>query len=573
VEPVNVRRWIIREVEEACVEHLARECAIPALVAGVLANRGITEPNVARCFLSATLADIHDPFLLLGMDQAVARLAAAVVNGEPVCIYGDYDVDGITAVSLLVSFFSALGATVFSHIPLRLEDGYGLSAEGIASVAEQGARVIVSVDCGITAVAEAELCRKLGVDLIITDHHTPGETIPAAHAVINPHQPGCTFPFKFLAGVGVAFNLLIALRTRLRENGYFADRPEPNLRQYLDLVALGTVADIVPLVDENRIFVSFGLRELNVSSRPGIQALKGVSGIDGPVTCGVVGFRLAPRLNAAGRLEDAALGVDLLLCSDLQRARVMAEALDASNTERQALEQQILREAVAMVKKDPARTGNKSIVLASESWHPGVIGIVASRLVDMFHRPTILIALQDGNGRGSGRSIPRFHLHDALNACAEHIVKFGGHKYAAGLSIDEATLETFVARFEAVADGLLSAEDLQPELMIDAEIAPDELTLHLAEQLEVLAPFGMGNPEPVFMLRGVTVVEQRILKDRHLKLRLTADGRSFDAIGFNMANREPLVKRCDVAFTVGVNAWKGKKYLQLRLKDLRPVEG
>jgi single-stranded-DNA-specific exonuclease len=572
VEPVNARRWIIREVEKAHAERLARECAIPALVAGVLANRGITEPDVARGFLSATLADIHDPFLLRGMEPAVARLAVAVANGEPVCIYGDYDVDGITAVSLLVSFFRALGATVFSHIPLRLEDGYGLSAEGVASVAEQGARVIVSVDCGITAVAEAELCRRLGVDLIITDHHTPGETIPAAHAVINPHQPGCMFPFKSLAGVGVAFNLLIALRTRLRESGYFADRPEPNLRQYLDLVALGTVADIVPLVDENRIFVSFGLRELNASSRPGIQALKGVSGIDGPVTCGGVGFRLAPRLNAAGRLEDATLGVDLLLCSDLQRAGVMAEALDASNTERQALEQQILNEAVAMVKKAPARAGNKSIVLASETWHPGVIGIVASRLVDLYHRPTILIALQDGNGRGSGRSIPRFHLHDALNACAEHLVKFGGHKYAAGLSIDEATLETFVARFEAVADGLLSAEDLQPELIIDGEIAPDELTLHLAEQLEALAPFGMGNPEPVFMLRGVTVAEQRILKDRHLKLRFTAEGRPFDSIGFNMANREPPGTRCDIAFTVGVNAWKGKKYLQLRLKDFRSVE-
>lgn len=573
MEPVTTRRWKIRETEQSHAERLVRACAVHPLVARLLVNRGVVEPDAVRRFMGGTLADIHDPFLLRGMEPAVARLAAAVAGGEPICIYGDYDVDGITAVALLVSFFRTLGAKVFYHIPLRLEDGYGLSAEGIASVAEQGARVIVSVDCGITAVGEAELCRQLGVDLIITDHHTPGEVIPQAHAVINPHQPHCSFPFKSLAGVGVAYNLLIALRTRLRDTGHFADRPAPNLREYLDLVALGTIADIVPLTDENRIFVAYGLRELTTSPRPGIQALKTVAGVDGTVTCGAVGFRLAPRLNAAGRLEDAALGVDLLLSGDRQRARVMAESLDASNTERQALEQQILRDALAMVKGEPAKSGRKSIVLASEAWHPGVIGIVASRLVDMFHRPTILIALQDGNGRGSGRSIPGFHLHDALLACADHLVKFGGHKYAAGLSIDEATLEKFVTGFELVADGLLSVEDLLPELAVDAEVGPDDLTLALAEVLENLAPFGMGNPEPVLLLRGTKVMERRILKERHLKMRLAAGGKSFDAIGFNMGGRENPDEHLDIAFTLGVNVWKGKKSIQLRLKDFREAEG
>lgn len=568
-----MRRWKIRELEQPRADMLVRECGILPLVARILVNRGIVEPEAARRFLGGSLADIHDPFLLRGMEPAVIRLATAVVGGEPICIYGDYDVDGITAVALLVSFFRTLGANVFYHIPLRLEDGYGLSAEGIASVSEQGARVIVSVDCGITAVAEAELCRQLGVDLIITDHHTPGEVIPPAHAVINPHQPGCTFPFKSLAGVGVAFNLLIALRSRLRDTGHFAGRTEPNLREYLDLVALGTIADIVPLTDENRIFVSYGLRELTASPRPGIQALKTVAGVDDAVTCGAVGFRLAPRLNAAGRLEDAALGVDLLLSGDRQRAGVMAESLDASNTERQALEQQILRDALAMVRGEPGGTGRKSIVLASEAWHPGVIGIVASRLVDIFHRPTILIAMQDGNGRGSGRSIPGFHLHDALHACADHLVKFGGHKYAAGLSIDEATLEKFVTDFEMVADGLLSSEDLLPELAIDAEVVPDDLTLHLAEQLESLAPFGMGNPEPVFVLRDVRVLERRVLKERHLKMRLSTGGRTIDAIGFNMVGKDGPGERCDIVFTFGVNIWKGKKSLQLRLKDFRGTEG
>ena len=572
MEPVIARRWKIRGAEQSHVEQLVRECTVNPLVARLLVNRGIVEPDAARRFMGGTLADIHDPFLLRGMETAAARLARAVEGGETICIYGDYDVDGITSVSLLVSFFRALGATVFYHIPLRLEDGYGLSAEGIAGVAELGARVIVSVDCGITAVAEAELCRQLGVDLIITDHHTPGEMIPAAYAVINPHQPGCPFPFKNLAGVGVAFNLLIAIRSRLRDAGYFDRRPEPNLREYLDLVALGTIADVVQLTDENRILASYGLRELTASPRPGIQALKAVSGVDGAVSSGTVGFRLAPRLNAAGRLEDAALGVDLLLCCERQRAQVMAEALDASNTERQALEQQILHDALAMVKGEPGRSGRKSIVLASEAWHPGVIGIVASRLVDLFHRPTILIALQDGNGRGSGRSIPGFHLHDALHACADHLVKFGGHKYAAGLSIDEETLEKFVAEFEMVADGLLSTEDLLPELAIDTELGLDDLTLQLAEQVEALAPFGMGNPEPVFMLRGVMVAERRVLKERHLKLRITASGRTFDAIGFNMAGRDNPGERWDMVFTLGVNAWNGKKHLQLRLKDFRGAE-
>ncbi|RII27357.1 MAG: single-stranded-DNA-specific exonuclease RecJ [Geobacter sp.] len=572
MEPVTARRWKIKGSEQSHVEQLVRECAVNPLVARLLVNRGIVETDAARRFLGGGLADLHDPFLLRGMETAVARLATAVDGGETICIYGDYDVDGITAVALLVSFFRALGVTVFYHIPLRLEDGYGLSAEGIAGVAEQGARVIVSVDCGITAVAEADLCRQMGVDLIITDHHTPGEKIPAAHAVINPHQPGCPFPFKNLAGVGVAFNLLIAIRSRLRDAGYFDRRPEPNLREYLDLVALGTIADVVQLTDENRILASYGLRELTSSPRSGIQALKAVSGVDGAVSSGTVGFRLAPRLNAAGRLEDAALGVDLLLCSERQRAQVMAEALDASNTERQALEQQILRDALAMVKGEPGVCGRKSIVLASEAWHPGVIGIVASRLVDLFHRPTILIAMQDGNGRGSGRSIPGFHLHDALHACADHLIKFGGHKYAAGLSIDEATLEKFVAEFESVADGLLSTEDLLPELAIDAELGPDDLTLQLAEQIEALAPFGMGNPEPVFILRGAMVAERRVLKERHLKLRLTASGRTFDAIGFNMAERDNPSERWDVVFTLGVNAWNGKKHLQLRLKDFRGAE-
>lgn len=569
MEPVRNRRWHLRESSTDDVDVVARRNGVSTLIARIIANRGITNPDAATRFLSSTLADIHDPFLLRGMEEAVTRLSAAIAQRQRICVYGDYDVDGITSVALLVSFLRAVGGDVFYYIPRRLEEGYGLCSEGIEQAVARGAAVIVTVDCGITAVAEAELCAARGIDLIITDHHTPGVSLPTATVIINPLQPGCTFPFKSLAGVGLAFNLAMALRSRLRNEGVFHRTPEPNLREYLDLVALGTVADVVPLVDENRIFVRYGLKELTTSSRAGVLALKKVAGVEGEVTCGMVGFRLAPRLNAAGRLEDAAPGVELLLTDDPRLAEAYAGELDAGNAERQAIEQEILHDALEKVRGTPALAGRKSIVLASEQWHPGVIGIVASRLVDIFHRPTILIALKQGNGRGSGRSIPAFHLYDALHACSEHLLKFGGHKYAAGLAIEEATLASFVDMFDSVADGLLTPDDLTPELAIDALLSPGEITLDLAQTLETLSPFGMGNPEPVFVLRDATVVERRILKEKHLKLNVSAGGHLFEAIGFNMVPSLHPGDGVELAFTLQINEWRGKKSTQLRMKDVR----
>jgi single-stranded-DNA-specific exonuclease len=569
MEPRLERRWTERDADPQVINRLAQDCTIPPLLARLLVNRGICDSAAAAVFLAPSLAAIHDPFLMLGMDRATERLTRAVINGERVCVHGDYDVDGITAVALLISFFRSIGLDCFYYIPKRLEEGYGLGEEGIRSIAELKASVIVTVDCGITSLAEAELCRVLGIDLIITDHHTPGDVLPAAYAILNPLQPGCPFPGKMLAGVGVAFNLLIALRGKLRETGHFAGRVEPNLREYLDLVALGTVADIVPLVDLNRIFVTYGLRELTNSARVGVQQLKKVAGVSDTVDCGMVGFRLAPRMNAAGRLEDAALGVELLLGVDPQKAAVIAADLDVSNTERQEIEKSMLRDALAMVKERGVMPERKSIVLASEQWHPGVVGIVASRIVDIFHRPTVLIALQDGNGRGSGRSIPGFHLHDALKACSEHLLKFGGHKYAAGLSIDEATLELFVEQFDAVAEGLLTPEDLLPQLMIDAYLAPGDISFEMTELIASLEPFGMGNPTPVFGVRGARIVDRRILKERHLKLKLSLGAVYYDAIGFNMANMAAVDELVDVAFSLDVNTWNGKKSIQLKLRDIR----
>jgi single-stranded-DNA-specific exonuclease len=568
MEPVKTKNWVVKERDLSVVARVATDRKIPLTIATILVNRGIIESDDTSRFLSSNLTDLHDPFLLLGMEKAVSRLATAVHNDETICVYGDYDVDGITAVALLMEFFRNIGANSFYHIPLRLEEGYGMSPEGINSIAARGARVIISVDCGITSVAEAEQCRSLGIDLIITDHHMPGESIPEACSVINPLQPGCPYPFKYLAGVGVAFNLMIGLRSRLREGAFFSSSSGPNLREYLDLVALGTIADIVPLQDVNRVFVKYGLREMTSSRRIGLQALKGVAGIKGEVGCGDVGFRLAPRLNAAGRLEDAALGVELLLSRDSAKAKAMAEELDAGNTERQALEQTILEDAIAMVKGNRNLGKRKSIVLASESWHPGVIGIVASRIVDIYHRPTILIAFNEGNGRGSGRSIPAFHLHDAIKSCSEHLLKFGGHKYAAGLSIDESTLEAFAESFDEVARGLLSPDDLIPELSVDMVLFPRQIDVELAEDVAALAPFGMGNPEPVFVLERVRVASKRVLKGRHLKLRLDAEGEGLDAIGFNMAERS-IPEVIDVAFSLQVNEWNGRRSVQMRLRDFR----
>lgn len=569
MEPISHRRWRVKEPDPALVNGLSRAKGLPLIYAVLLVNRGISDPECANRFLSSSLAEIRDPYLLPGMKRAVERLITAVKGRERVCVYGDYDVDGITAVTLLVTFFREIGLDCFYHIPKRLADGYGLSREGLECAAAQGAKVVVTVDCGITADQESLLCSSLGIDLIITDHHTPGPIIPQALAVINPHLAASPSPFIFLAGVGVAFYLLIALRSRLREEGFFSETGEPNLRGYLDLVALGTVADIVPLIDENRIFVKHGLAELTHSSRIGVQALKSVAGVSDPVGSGAVGFRLAPRLNAAGRLEDAALGVELLLCGSPEKALAIASQLDASNNERQVLEQEILSDALAMVRGTERFARMKSIVLASRDWHQGVIGIVASRIVDMFHRPTILISLQDCTGKGSGRSIPGFHLHDALLACSEHLIKFGGHKYAAGLSIDETTLETFVERFDEVAQGLLSDADLTPVLVIDSEPAVADINFELADFIEQLAPFGMGNPAPVFMLKNVSVVEQRVIKGRHLKLRLSAEGQVLEAIGFNLARGNEVPVVIDVAFSLEADSWNGRRRIQLKLRDFR----
>lgn len=563
------KNWKLRQQKN----HNPNACSdLQPLLQHILAARGYADPSAIRSFLNPLLSEMLDPQLLRGMPEAVQRLLAAYRKQEQICVYGDYDVDGITGTALLVSFLRTAGFRCSYFIPNRFDDGYGLNSESLESIITQGATLILSVDCGITAVAEAQVCRERDVDLIIVDHHAPKDVLPDTCAILNPLQPGCPYPFKSLAGVGVAFNLLVALRAALRDADAFSGRPLPDLRQWLDLVALGTIADVVPLTGQNRLYVYHGLKQLSSAPRIGVAALKQVAGIKDPVSCGQVGFRLAPRLNAAGRMESAVPGVDLLLSMDANESRMIAEELDAANAERQAIERRIFEEADAMLLATGSMAERRSIVLASADWHQGVVGIVASRLVERYHRPTILIALDpDGWGKGSGRSIPGFHLLEALNTCSEQLERFGGHRYAAGVSIRAEHIPNFAENFEAAAAARLADADLVPQLEIDAEVQPADITMELLSGLKKLEPFGAGNPEPVLMMRNMSVIESRVVGEKHLRLRVSREKAGFTAIAFGMAGRE-IPPQVDLAFFPEINEWNGTSSIQLRIKDLRAAE-
>jgi single-stranded-DNA-specific exonuclease len=568
--PTYGKRWIEGPppTEEAAGLSLALD--LHPLAARVLSARGHATPADAEAFLAARLADLPDPFSMKGMTAAVERLARAVVTGETIAAYGDYDVDGVTSTVLLSGFLKSCGAKVVCYTPHRLVEGYGLNTAAVEKLAAAGVTLVVSLDCGITSVEEVRAAARLNVDTVVVDHHEVPVELPAAVAILNPHQPGCAYPSKELAAVGVTFALVMALRRALREAGRFGPtHPEPNLKEALDLVALGTVADVVPLLGANRVLVRSGLEVLSHTRRPGLKALKRVAGLpEGvPVTAGQVGFRLAPRINAAGRLDDAGRGVRLLLDDDERGARSLAEELDRENQARQEIERRMLEEALADATAALAR-GARGLVLAREGWHPGVVGIVAARVAERFHRPAVLVGVADGVGKGSGRSIEGFHLHQALAACAAHLTRFGGHRHAVGLTVDPSRLDAFRAAFEAHAAAALSAEDLVPRCRIDGWVSEAELTPRAALDLEKLGPFGAGYPEPVFALRASVTRSRTVGANRqHLKLTL---GTGFDAIGFGMGERlEACRGPVEAAFTFGFDEWDGQKRLQLRLRDLR----
>src|SRR3954471_10275782 len=528
---------------------LASVLGVASPLGRVLWARGYREPAQAERFLEPRFEHLPNPFELKGIEAAVSRLQRALAEGEPICVYGDYDVDGVTSTALLVSVLRKLGGKVDFYVPQRLIEGYGLNTQAMEKLAARGTRLVVSADCGVTAVAEVDAAARLGMDVVVIDHHTASQDLPRAVAILNPHQPGCTFPGRELAAVGVAFHLLLALRKKLRDSGWFNSmRPEPNLREALDLVALGTIADVVPLTGPNRILVHFGLKELARGARPGVLALKAVAQLAGEVTCGDVGFKLGPRINAAGRLDDASVGVRLLLCEDLREARVLAEQLDRANSERQDLQARIAGEAIAQAAELGTPEQRRTLVVSSPGWHVGVVGIVAARLVERFHRPALVIAEEGGVAKGSGRSVEGFHLFDALSRCAHHLTRFGGHKHAAGITLDTARIGAFAEALETQGRQALDPAQLTPRLRIDAELHPRDVRMELATQLRRLAPFGAGNPEPVFFCRELAAHEVRLLPDKkgvgpgHLKLRLAEAGArvaeqeplALDAIGFNL---------------------------------------
>jgi single-stranded-DNA-specific exonuclease len=509
------------------------------------------------------------------MARATERIMRARAQGERVCIYGDYDVDGVTGSSQLLLFLREIGMDPDLYIPHRTREGYGLNSQAVRIIAERGTTVMITADCGATAHAEISLAQSLGIDVIICDHHYVPEQRPPAYAVLNPMEQACPFSFAGLSGAGVVFYLLMGLRMRLREQGC---EQVPDLRRYLDLVTLGTVADLVPLVEENRVLVTHGLREIEHSQRPGILALKEVSG-EAEVSSSYIGFRLGPRINAGGRLAEAQKAVELLTTIDSERARELAADLDQENRARQGIEEKMLNHAVATVQAWSDLDDRRSIVLASAEWHPGVIGIVASRLVERFYRPTFLIAIDGEKGKGSGRSPKVFHLYEGLKACAEFLTGYGGHRQAAGLSIPANQIEAFAERFETVARERLRAEDLIPETEVDAELDIAVLNGETMAEVRRLEPYGQGNPEPIFLTRHVQVVSARIVggnpllgKSGHLKLLLRSlqGGRPVDAIGFGMADA-PVVQggKLDILYTPEVNVWNGNASLQLRVKDLQ----
>jgi len=563
-------RWDIFRCPPELRDELSKKLDIPPLVAQLLIKRGITDSQEGERFLSPLLQHLHDPFLMKDMDKAVDRVVQALKNRDKITIYGDYDVDGITACTLLMDFLCSLGAQTSYYIPHRLKEGYGLNADALKKIAAQGTSLLITVDCGVSDREEIELAQQLGIDTIVVDHHEPPPLPSPAYAVLDPLQPDCHFPFKGLAGVGVAFHLVIALRRRLRDAGFWHNNTEPNLHRYLDLVALGTIADIVPLIDVNRVFVKHGLKELEDSIRPGIVALKEVSGIGKEeISTGHVGFRLAPRLNAGGRIASAQMGVELLLTQDSERAYRIAAELDQANRERQGIEERIYQEAKEIMGRD-GLLDRHSIILSSDEWHPGVIGIVASRIAEEFWRPTILVALDGDEGKGSARSIAGFHIYEGLQACENHLVGFGGHKYAAGLTISRDMINAFRNAFEEVVAKQMGDEDFTPTILVDAEVDLGEITPELLNYLSRFPPYGPSNPKPIFSTREKLPIQDiRTMGRNTLKFMIRENTRTYEAIGFGMGDQShQLTSKVTIAFHPRINEWQGERRLQLELKAL-----
>ncbi len=569
-----LKRWILKSADETIVARQSEQLKIPPLLARLLVLRGLADPESAKRYLSSSLrADLPSPFTMTDMEPAVERLVHAIKQHELIAVWGDYDVDGTTGASVLVSFLREIGAGALYHVPHRIEEGYGLNIEGLRRLKERGVSLVVTVDCGIANGNEIDAAREMGLDIVVVDHHQPPEKLPAAVAVLNPHRRDCTFPDKGLCAAGLAFYLIIGLRAKLRDGGWFTSSSEPDLRRYLDIVTLGTIADMVPLTGVNRTLIRRGLIEISGSKRPGLVALKQVARIaEGEVSAGQIGFQLGPRINAAGRVDYGIKIVELLTTDSSEVALRIAQELEAHNRERRVIEAEVLERALAQASASANGGERYSLVLGGEGWHPGVLGIVASRIVERFYRPTVVIGFDGGQGKGSARSIRGFHMVEGLRRCADHLEKFGGHEYAGGLSIKEEKVGLFAEAFERVARECLGPENLFPCLEVDARLSFAEIGFPLIRDLESLKPFGVSNPEPLFMTEQVEVCERKPFSGG-VRFRFRHGGRVIGGVGFGAGDdflAAPGVK-ADLVYRLSENEWNGTTAVELKIVDGRPT--
>ena len=567
------KRWNIKEIEDGfAVETLADSLKIYEVLARLLVERGIKSYNDAKKFFRPSLDSLYDPFLMDGMETGTYRLIQALTENQLITVYGDYDVDGTCATAILYLFLKELDANVDFYIPKRLSEGYGISKLGIDQVKSKGTSLLISVDCGITAIEETEYANQLGMDVIICDHHQPKEELPNALAVLDPLKPGCNYPFKYLSGAGIAFKLAQGLAERIGK------REAP--LAYLDLAALAGAADIVPLTDENRVIVSEGLRLINESPRPAIAALIEASHLHpGNLTSGQIVFTIAPRINAVGRMGDAERAVELLITKDKTEAMQLAAVLENENYERRKIDVDTFDEAMQLVENSLDLDNEMAIILHQEEWHPGVIGIVASRLVEKYYRPTIMLTTIDGVAKGSARSISNFDIYEALQKCEDSLIHFGGHKAAAGLAIEIEKLNEFKERFNEVVRTSIKETDLMPELTINSELRFSEITPKFLRILDLFAPFGPGNMRPVFLSKNVKVVNTpRIVGNDHLLCSFKQDGTNkvFDCIGFNMKDfYDTLINSngdLNIVYSIDKTVRDERTFPQFRLKDIKTKE-
>ncbi len=563
------RNWLLKEFDKNRVIEISKKFQISPLTSIILYNRGIRDDNQISEFLNSDFANLHDPYLLKDMDKAVERINIAKENNEKVTIYGDYDVDGITSIAILYKHLTEMGFEVDYYVPDRIQEGYGVNRDALDKISQSGTKVLITVDTGITAVEETEYAKSIGMDIIITDHHECKEKIPNAYAAIDPKRKDCQYPFKNLAGVGVAFKLIQAL-----DKNFSVDQL---MAKYADLICLGTVADISPLVDENRIMVTVGLKNFKNTKNIGLSALLDVCITNNKaITTSTIGYIIAPRINASGRLGCASRSVEMFLTDNAEKAHELAEGLCEENTIRQQTEQKMFAEALEYIENNPQIKNDQILIIPHEDWHHGIVGIVSSKITEKFYKPSILFAIDGEEAKGSGRSISGYNLFEALENCGELLEKFGGHELAAGLSIKTDKIEEFRSAINKNASVNVDKKAMIPTISIDAIIKPTYITLETVDEINRLQPFGVENPAPTFAVKNIKIHKiSTMSENKHLRMTLLKDSKFLDAVGFGMGEYYNHLKEGDfvnVAFGIDINDYKGYKNVQLILKDIKLAE-